>query len=373
MSASNTSDQLANSTQPALSHACSLLGNLAWKREYLTTRTFIVLVVILCVDVLLSLPTILLNVLVIWAVKTKFYLRKQKACVLLACLAVTDLLVGAVVLPLAIASHLERLLGSGPTCLVEFTLYSALLITVCASLSHLAIISGERYVAIKYALRYETLVTSRRLANVVAGAWASTVISSVIMVAFLEHAVSFMVLSFAILGLIAAITFCQVAIFLESRRHRRHIQSHQISQAAAKEILKENKAARSTSMILGALCLCYVPQVVYTVIFFGEDSPKPETLCTMYAMDVLLYFNSLMNPLIYCIRTRDFRRAFRELFNITNSQENAELEMQPVGDLARKRARNSQTHVEPLHKTTRTAWRVGTRLRESRTRSLDEK
>ena len=331
-------------------------------------------VTILCVDVLLSLPTISLNVLVIWAVKAKFYLRKQKACVLLACLAVTDLLVGAVVLPLAIASHVERLVGSGPSCLLEVTLYSAVYIACVGSLFHLAIISGERYVAIKHALRYETLVTARRLTTVVAGAWASSLISLVTMVAFLGHDVCFVAVSLAILGLLAVITFCQVAIFLESRRHHRHIQNHQISQAAAKEVLKQNKAARTTSMILGSLGVCYVPQLVYTVIFIGEHFPKQETLCTMYAMDVLLYFNSLMNPLIYCIRTRDFRRAFRELFNLTNSQENAELEMQPVGDLGvRNRARNSQTHVEPLHKTTRTAWRVRTRLRESRTRSLDEK
>ena len=372
MSPSNSSDQLANSTQPALSRACSLLGNLAWKQEYLTTRTFLMLVVILCVEALLSLPTISLNVLVIWAVKAKFYLRKQNACVLLACLAVTDLLVGAVVLPLVIASHLERLVGSGPmTCLMDLAVNGALHVACFGSLLHLAIISLERYVAIKHALRYEALVTARRLTAAVSGAWAIDVVSLVALAAFVEHAVSFAVLSCVILCVVAVITFCQVALFLESRRHRRHIREHQISQDAAKEILREEKAARTTTMIIGALVLCYIlPQLVYTV-FMEASFMKPESLCIMYSIDVLLYSNSLINPLIYCVRTRDFKRAFKELVHFTNSQVNSGAEMQPVADSTTQRTMNGQTHVELSHKTTRTAWPARTCPRVSRTRSLE--
>ena len=358
MTPSNTSDQLVNSTQFALSNVCSLLGNLAWKQEYLTNRTFIILVVILCVEVLLSVPTISINVLVIWAVKVKLYLRKQNTCTLLACLAVTDLLVGAVVLPLAIASHLERLVGSGPTCLMELTAGILLYVAFVASLFHLAIISSERYVAIKHCLRYKTLVTPSRLLAAVASAWASTVISLAAILRFLEHYVSFVVLSVAIIGLIAVIAFCQVAVLFESQRHRRHIRDHQVSEAAAKEILKQNKAARTTSMIISALCLCYVPQLIYTVIFMEESYPRPETLCTMYVMDLLLYFNSLINPIIYSIRTREFKRAFREIVNCTNSQVSSGLRMQPVADPTAQR-------------TTRRGWLVLTRLRDSRIHSLD--
>ena len=170
--ASNTT---VNSTLP---DACSLLGIFAWKESYLTPTTFIMYLITVVLETLMCPFTILLNSLVILAAKRKRYLRKQKTCVLLACLAVTDLLVGAVVLPLVVTSHILRLLGKRLVCIVDKIATETVYIGCGASLFHLAIISGERYVAIKHSLRYETLVTTERLRVAIAFAWAVPVISA---------------------------------------------------------------------------------------------------------------------------------------------------------------------------------------------------
>ena len=169
--------------------------------------------------------TVLSNAaLVIFLVWRKRYLRKQKSCVLLACLAATDLLVGAVVLPLAITSHAVRL-SRAPVCLLDAVILAGMNVTCGASLYHLLIISCERYVAIKHALRYETLATTRRLKTAVATAWAIpvalTILSAFIKILLANHTalaetIVIAITILEILGILATISLCQVTVFLES-------------------------------------------------------------------------------------------------------------------------------------------------------------
>ena len=169
----------------------------------------------------------------------------------------------------------------------------------------------NQYVAIKYSLRYETLVTTRRLTTAVATAWAFPVISTLIAltnavvsnsVALAEtilHALTLV----GIPGSFAAICFCQVAVYLESRRHRRHIRAHQVSQAAAREILKKDKASRTTAMIVGAVLLCYAPVMVWSAVTSVAGFLMDVAIGAFCVMDVFTFGNSLINPIIYCVRT----------------------------------------------------------------------
>ena len=317
--ASNATDDLTNSTEPALSsHRCPFMADWAWKHEFLTPTTSKVLVALIFLEVPIALFTILLNAMVIWAVWRKHYLRNQKSCVLLACLAATDLLVGAVTLPLIITGHVMRLSGI-PVCLVGTASWVSMSIACGASLYHLVIVSGERYVAIKHALRYETLVTTRRITMAVATAWAVSVfMTSVEAVSTgpLEILLYVLVMLILLPGELVLICFYQGAVLLESRRHRRHILAHQVSQAAAEEILKKDKAARTAAMVVGALLLSYGSAFAYAgvVLTISDSLPKSVMAISSYPPEFLVCCNSLINPVIYCLRTRDFKRAFRELF-----------------------------------------------------------
>ena len=114
---------------------------------------------------ILSFPvTILMNVLVIMAVKTRPRLQK-KYNILLACLSETDLLVGAASQPTFIAGQIYVIKG---LFLIEYCRYhkeSVLIfgIPIYASLFHLTLSRMERFVAMKYTFHYETIVTELRL------------------------------------------------------------------------------------------------------------------------------------------------------------------------------------------------------------------
>ena len=107
---------------------------------------------------------ILLNILVIVAVKTNRQLR-TKSNVSLACLATTDLVVGFVVQPLQIV-HYRFLLSSGTGIICSTLAKITMVFTtrcVIASLDHFVVLSAERYIAIKHSFAYEKLVTEVRI------------------------------------------------------------------------------------------------------------------------------------------------------------------------------------------------------------------
>ena len=181
----------------------------------------------------------------------------------------------------------------------------------------------ERYVAIRHSLRYETLVTANRLITAVAAAWTIPVATTLIALITHENCAdepcctcknaSLAVIFLGIPGSPFAICFFQVAVFLESRRHRRHIRAHQVLEAATMEILKQKQASRTTAMIVGALLLSYAPTIVCNVVTLAARLPIDVEFGAFFITDVFICANSLIvNPIIYCMRMQDLKRALRE-------------------------------------------------------------
>ena len=322
-----------NYSQPA----CSFLGDYSWREEYLTPTNLILIGIAVLVESLMIPFTVLFNALVFFLVWRKRYLRKRKPCALLACLAATDLLVGAVVLPSVITGHAFRL-SRASVCLVDAATWTSGYFGCGASVLHLAIISGERYVAIKHSLRYETLVTARRLTAAVATAWAIPAVLTLgaLINSALAGTLSYVVALIALLGSVAAISFCQITVFLESRRHLGHICHHQVSEAEVREILKRDKAARTTTMVIGALLLCYAPAALFDAVTLLTRLPVDVVYGVFSTTYVFMYLNSLVNPIIYCLRTQDFKRALRELFGCKAPQVTAQSAENPIRVVRRR-------------------------------------
>ena len=116
--------------------------------------------------------TILLNALVMVAVKTKRRLQSHLNIVL-ACLALTDLMAGLVVQPLHITKTIFLLDGKDfhEFCDIDWVFSFSLVISSWASVSHLVLISGERYLAIKHTFTHASVVTKVRVMLCSALAW----------------------------------------------------------------------------------------------------------------------------------------------------------------------------------------------------------
>ena len=205
---------------------------------------------------------ILMNSLVILAVKTRHSLQTMSN-ILLASLAGTDLLVGTITLPASIVAEIFVMAGGSMTTYCTFTnnFVSPLRdLSALTSIFHLGVISVERYIALKYCLRYETIVTKFRLKIAIAFTWCLSGLYILFKVSTVTSRRSSIVSQFLVLACLLIIVYCHGTVFIITRRHERQIQTEQIP--AGEEIerfLKEKKAWKTTCIIIGFLVLCLLP------------------------------------------------------------------------------------------------------------------
>ena len=126
-----------------------------------------VLILYIIINIIFGPFTAVLNALVMIAVKTKSRLRAQKSNIVLAMLALADFFVGILAQPIFTAGMISILLQESDCQSGVLQLGLIVIIIVnclfTSSVLHLALASGERYVAIKYPYQYITIVTESRL------------------------------------------------------------------------------------------------------------------------------------------------------------------------------------------------------------------
>ena len=285
--------------------------------------------------------TAVLNALVMISVKAKSRLRAYRSNVLLAFLALTDFTVGILVQPTFAAVLIMLLLNEPRGYCVLQVLRFANFVVVVSSLFHLVLLSGERYIAIKHPFYYVTLVTDGRLLVASALAWFLSVFQTVLL--FLMGKT--MVLRGTTISMsvsLAVIFFCHVTVCFETRRHEKQLGAQQTTPEARKEFEKNKKAVKLTSIILAALLLCFIPGNVANIVvsrFAGHVTDEIIFLFAFLSLS-LGFLNSLLNPIIYVLRMKQFRVAFIELLFRTENNAGR------VNRVKTERSQNEQTQQD---------------------------
>ena len=123
--------------------------------------------------------TVILNVLVIKAVKTTPRLR-TKNNILLACLAVTDALTGLLGQPLFILWRIFLIFNLSSSRTVGTSFVSFLLVTLVSSYFHLMLVTFERLIAIKFTMLYSNIITEKNMKIAVIVVWITASIYGVL-------------------------------------------------------------------------------------------------------------------------------------------------------------------------------------------------
>ena len=258
-----------------------LLGERLQQRSPVTVAA---LIFIITIQILTFPFTAVLNVLVMIAVKLKSRLRAHKSNILLALLASTDFTVGVIIQPSFIAVLVMLLLDepSGYCFLAVLRIVIGTLVDV--SILHLALISFERYLAMKHPFAYSTIVTEVRLLVASGLVWFLSVTFHILFFVDLTVIVH---ISNTLIGLcIVFIVFCHVTVYRETRRHERQVAAQQVTQEAREQFQREKKAVKLTSIILAVLILCFIPYVMFTVVTFRYRSEM--SLEIVYIFSLLL-------------------------------------------------------------------------------------
>ena len=271
----------------------------------------------------LSPTAFLLNLSVIITITKKRELQRPSK-ILLRSMAVSDLLVGGISMPLSAIIGLllpHRILTERQFCTFDLVIFLFSYILYFCSFLHLTMIAWERYMAIRKCMEYKMTVTKGRLKILAMIAWVlsiggvSSVFISMTVVGgdglLLAAEILDIISSILILCLLIAIVYFYVMVYLSVRK-RKLSQIQQVSVLV--KVKLDNRVAMTMALVTVALVISFIPMTV--VFILGDYFQVFRGLLAWRVVETLVYLNSIASPLIYCYRDRLFRIAVLEILRI---------------------------------------------------------
>ncbi|XP_067463726.1 histamine receptor H2b [Thunnus thynnus] len=323
------------------------------------------------------------NVLVCLAVGLSRRLWRIANCFVVS-LAVTDLLLGLLVLPLSATVELRS--GKWPFGGALCNIYISLDVMLCtSSILTLLAISVDRYLAISAPLSYTRRVTRPRVTLAMIAIWALSLTVSFVPIHLGWNTVDYRVQNldwgkeerycqfewnnnyvlFYAFGsfYLPLLVMCgmYLCIFRVAREQVRRIRAATPSFARAAStaaIAQEHKATVTLAAVLGAFVICWFPYFTFfTCKGIKEKTNPPNTLHSVVLW--LGYLNSALNPILYPALNRDFHRAYGELLRCRGPSRRT-LQLTPASvHNCRKRFTNgqrvsqqSEEHIDTVKKET---------------------
>ncbi|XP_078348727.1 adenosine receptor A2a-like [Oculina patagonica] len=257
---------------------------------------------------------IMLNIVTIHAIRKTSSLPKTLKTLLLS-LAVSDVGVGLLVQPYYTALLVKWLQQNKPGCDTGKAFDIITNVFSTASFSGVVAVSVDRFLAIHLHLRYQELVTHKRVVAVIISIWVSSAIFSLLPMLAPPEIRSLSIIIGTIIGVLLT-TLVYIKIYLSVRRHKNQIQALQVQQVAQSREMSNFaflvKSAVGTFYVYLVLLVCYLPLFNCTAVFaiFGP-SVTLKRLCL--TSTTFIYLNSSLNPVIYCWKMRHIRHAIMDM------------------------------------------------------------
>ena len=265
------------------------------------------------VNILLSITATLGNSLILVALHKESSLHPPSK-LFYRCLATTDLLIGLVTQPLYATYWMSLVHKHWSLCryardavyIPSYALCGVSLLTSTA-------ISVDRLFAILLGLRYKEIVTLRRTYIILAIVWVVCLVAGLF--SHLNYRIalssSLIITPFCVVISIAAYT----KIFRALGHHQAQIQDHvqqQPSHPNALNMVRYREAVYNAIWVQLALVVCYVPQFIVRIVIF-LSAKRFSNFFLIFGMGiVILFFNSTLNPFLYCWKISEVRRAVKQ-------------------------------------------------------------
>ena len=226
------------------------------------------------------------------------------------CLATTDLLVGLVAQPLYVTYLMSVVHEHWSLCHYARKAAYITSVTLCGvSLLTMAVISVDRLLALLLGLRYKKIVTLKRIYITIASFWVLCLVASLCTIfdqRITDLNVS-IVLPLSLLISLASYT----KIFRTLRHHQAQVQQ-QPSQPNALNMARYRKAVHSALWVQSALVVCYTPFLILFIVVSYSKTYSSHLGVAWEMTSVLVYFNSTLNPFLYCWKIIEVRRAMKQ-------------------------------------------------------------
>ena len=176
---------------------------------------------------------------------------------------------------------------------------------IAASFLNVTVIAGDRLLAVSLHLRYQELVTARRLTTVLVSVWIISCVFPILYILFPKE----IEMVTAIISLIgyALTTVAYVRIYKVVKYHQNQIYSqNQLQNAQTREAHRQRKSAYNSLFVSVVFLACYFPFFPCTILYETNTS-EISFLVAQVASVFLICLNSSLNPIVYCWRYREIR------------------------------------------------------------------
>ena len=259
----------------------------------------------------LTISAIILNSVTIQALRKTSSLPKPLKTLLLS-LAVSDLGVGLLVEPFYFALLVKWLQGDNSTEATCSSFLSSSYLFSAASFSGVMGLSVDRFLAVHLHLRYQELVTHKRIVVGVISVWTFSAFLSLFHYWVSRNIFYVFIVIFGVVYLIfSAMLYSK--IYFAVRRHKIQVHALQVAQSdQLANAVRLRKSAVGVFYVYLVLLLCYLPKICsFAVILISGFSPGVKVFFSFST--TFLFLNSSLNPLIYCWKMRHIRSAVLDI------------------------------------------------------------
>ena len=171
-------------------------------------------------------------------------------------------------------------------------------------------LSADRFLAIHLHLRYQELVTHKRVVAVVISTWILSASISMIWV-WNPGNIANVTVAITLAACVITTSFFNYKIYVAARRHADQIQALQVQQAAQNgemaNVGRLRKSAVTTVNVYLVFLVCYLPiSCTLLINTLTSESNTVLDVIQMYFL-TLVFLNSSLNLLIYCWNMREIR------------------------------------------------------------------
>ena len=191
--------------------------------------------------------------------------------------------------------------------------YSSSFALCGVSLLTLTAISVDRLLALLLGIRYRQIVTLKRTCIITATFWILSVAAGSFSVSHTRISDWYAIILISSCAVVSIASYRK--IFRTLRHRQAQVQNHvqqQLSQTTALNIEKYRKAVNSALWVQVALVVFYVPKFIMLLVITSIKTYSSHVIVIDGITNILMYFNSTLNPFLYCWKVREARQAVKQ-------------------------------------------------------------
>ena len=276
------------------------------------------------INVFLIFGAVIGNVLIVWVLRGVGSIHPSSRTLFYS-LAASDLCVGFIVQPFNLIHLLSTITGDEALCSSTLPYLEVVGFAMCGvSLLTTSEISVDRLLALRLKLRYRQVVSVNRVRLIVILTWLASFIAGLTSLWSKGAFTIVQIIGVFVSVAVSSFSYAWIHIILRQRgKQRQQTEERQLawnqpsmsfSETSRFNSVRYKKTVSTALWVYCALLLCSLPYMIVAVVWAVLSGSEVILMCHAFAL-TLLYFNSSLNPLLYCWKIREVRQGVRTLLS----------------------------------------------------------